>query len=102
MNPIMCGATRMVVAAAGLSLTALLAAADPATNDGEERALFVARCSICHSVDYVEMHAAFATPALWQAEVNKMRKTFKAPLSDDEARILVDYLSRNYRDPRQP
>jgi hypothetical protein len=29
-------------------------------------------------------------------EVAKMRNAFKAPLSDDEARQIVDYLARAY------
>ena len=63
---------------------------------GEGRELFIARCTSCHSVDYVAMHARFGTRALWETEVAKMRTAFKAPLSDDEARRLVDYLARAY------
>ena len=63
---------------------------------GEGRELFIARCTSCHSVDYVAMHARFGTRVLWETEVAKMRTAFKAPLSDDEARRLVDYLARAY------
>jgi cytochrome c5 len=63
---------------------------------GEGRELFIARCTSCHSVDYVAMHARFGTRALWETEVAKMRTAFKAPLSDDEARRIVDYLARAY------
>ncbi len=63
---------------------------------GEGRELFIARCTACHSVDYVAMHARFGTRALWEMEVAKMRNAFKAPLSDDEARRIVDYLARAY------
>ena len=68
---------------------------------GEGRELFVARCTSCHSVDYVSMHARFGTRALWEMEVAKMRTAFKAPLSDDEARRIVDYLARAYGPPAQ-
>jgi mono/diheme cytochrome c family protein len=63
---------------------------------GEGRELFIARCTSCHSVDYVGMHARFGTRALWEMEVAKMRNAFKAPMSDDEARQIVDYLARTY------
>lgn len=68
---------------------------------GEGRELFIARCTSCHSVDYVSMHARFGTRALWEMEVAKMRNVFKAPLSDDEARRIVDYLARAYGPPAQ-
>jgi len=68
---------------------------------GEGREVFIARCTSCHSVDYVSMHARFGTRALWEMEVAKMRTAFKAPLSDDEARRIVDYLARAYGPPAQ-
>jgi len=68
---------------------------------GEDRELFIARCTSCHSVDYVSMHARFGTRALWEMEVAKMCNAFKAPLSDDEARRIVDYLARAYGPPAQ-
>ena len=63
---------------------------------GPGRELFIARCSSCHSVDYIRMHAPFGTRALWEASVNKMRNAFKAPLEDEDARAIVDYLSVAY------
>lgn len=68
---------------------------------GEGREVFIARCTSCHSVDYVSMHARFGTRALWEMEVAKMRTAFKAPLSDDESRRIVDYLARAYGPPAQ-
>ena len=63
---------------------------------GPGRELFIARCSSCHSVDYIRMHAPFGTPALWEASVAKMRNAFKAPLDDEDARAIVEYLSVAY------
>jgi len=73
-----------------------LAQAETEARAGEGREVFVARCSSCHSIDYVEMHARFGTRALWEAEVAKMRNAYKAPLSDEEAKAIVDYLVRVY------
>lgn len=63
---------------------------------GPGRELFIARCSSCHSVDYIRMHAPFGTRALWEASVAKMRNAFKAPLDDEDARAIVEYLSVAY------
>ena len=89
-----------VIAAAPTPAAAPMPATDPVPEDeaapGEGRELFIARCTSCHSVDYVAMHARFGTRALWEMEVAKMRNAFKAPLEDDEARQIVDYLVRAY------
>lgn len=87
---------RVIVLALAVCFAGPVLRAEPEAAAGAGRELFVARCTICHSIDYVEMHARFGTRALWEAEVAKMRNAFKAPISDDEARQLVDYLQRNY------
>lgn len=73
---------------------------EPEAAPGEGRELFVARCSVCHSIDYVQMHSRFATRALWEGSVAKMRNAYKAPMSDDEARQILDYLERQYAQAR--
>lgn len=87
----------------GLSLSLVLLGfwsatlrAEPEAAAGPGRELFVARCTICHSIDYVEMHARFGTRQVWETAVNKMRNAFKAPLSDEEARQILEYLERAY------
>ncbi|MBM4213565.1 MAG: hypothetical protein FJ179_07590 [Gammaproteobacteria bacterium] len=87
---------RSLLIVLALSSIAPRAAAEPEAAAGEGCELFVARCSVCHSIDYIEIHARFGTRTLWEASVAKMRNAFKAPISDDEARQLVDYLQRNY------
>jgi cytochrome c5 len=78
------------------------AVAEDEARAGEGREIFIARCTSCHSVDYVAMHARFGTRALWEMEVAKMRNAFKAPLDDDEARTIVDYLAVAYAPPPAP
>ena len=63
---------------------------------GPGRELFIAHCSSCHSVDYIRMHAPFGTRALWESSVAKMRNAFKAPVGDEDARVIVEYLSVAY------
>lgn len=53
-------------------------------------------CGSCHSLDYVEMNSPFPNATLWDAEVNKMIKTFGAPIDDTDAKIITDYLKKNY------
>lgn len=73
-----------------------IARAEPEAATGEGRELFIARCSSCHSLDYIEMHARFGTRALWESQVTKMRNAYKAPMSDEDAKAIVDYLVRQY------
>lgn len=87
----------------GLLRVAMLAAAvlpvaraEPEAAAGEGREIFVARCTSCHSLDYVDMHARLGTRALWEAEIAKMRNAFKAPMTDEEARQILEYLERQY------
>ncbi len=55
----------------------------------------VAFCSVCHSVDYITMQPAFPR-ATWTAEVNKMIKVMGAPIPEDDAKIIIDYLVARY------
>ena len=64
--------------------------------DAPGRDLVVARCSVCHSVDYVQMNAPALDPAGWQKSVRKMIDQFGAPISEDDAKSIVDYLAANY------
>ena len=55
-----------------------------------------ANCSGCHSLDYILMNSPFPNAALWDAEVTKMIKAFGAPISEADAKIIADYLKKNY------
>jgi sulfite dehydrogenase (cytochrome) subunit B len=55
-----------------------------------------ANCSACHSLDYVAMNSPFLNAASWQAEVNKMINAFGAPIDEADAKIIVEYLVKNY------
>jgi len=89
----------------GLALAALTlgiaagAAADERMlrlKDAPEAATVRAHCSSCHSVDYILMNSPFVKRAGWEAEVRKMIKVMGAPIPDDEAARIVDYLARQY------
>jgi len=53
-------------------------------------------CGACHSLVYIQMNSPFLNAAGWTAEVNKMIKAFGAPIGDDDAKAIADYLAKNY------
>jgi hypothetical protein len=64
--------------------------------DAPGRDLVIARCSVCHSVDYVPMNAPVFDRTGWQKSVRKMIDVFGAPISEDDANRIVEYLGNNY------
>jgi len=55
-----------------------------------------ANCVACHSLDYIIGNSPFMNRQVWEAEVTKMIKAFGAPISDADAKAIVDYLVANY------
>jgi hypothetical protein len=53
-------------------------------------------CGACHSLDYPRINSPFLNHQGWEAEVNKMIKVFGAPIDPADAKIIVDYLAKNY------
>jgi mono/diheme cytochrome c family protein len=53
-------------------------------------------CAACHSLDYIQMNSPFLTPAQWEAEVKKMVGPFGAPIGDEDAKAIIEYLKANY------
>ena len=67
-----------------------------ALREGEGRDLTVGRCIICHSVEYIPANAPAMDRAAWQKTIQKMKDRFGAPITDAEAKQILDYLSANY------
>jgi hypothetical protein len=63
---------------------------------GPGRDKVLARCTICHSADYIPMNSVFLDRKGWEAEVDKMVHAMGAPVQPDEVPVIVDYLTRNY------
>jgi sulfite dehydrogenase (cytochrome) subunit B len=90
---------RCTTALAVLLTTGLAAAAGEESvrlQDGPDRDLVVARCSVCHSVDYVQMNAPVLDRAGWQKSVRKMIDQFGAPIGEEDATRIVEYLATHY------
>jgi hypothetical protein len=50
-------------------------------------------CLACHSAGMV-LNQPPLPRTTWQSEVTKMRAVYKAPISDEDAASIVDYLTR--------
>ncbi len=90
---------RTIIAALGMVLISLAAAADekPITLKKAPGLETVERnCAACHSLDYIQMNSPFLNAAGWDAEVTKMIKSYGAPIDDADAKAIADYLKANY------
>jgi mono/diheme cytochrome c family protein len=55
-------------------------------------------CIACHSADYLSTQPPKGK-AFWQGEVQKMIKVYKAPIAQDDAAVIVNYLATAYGAP---
>jgi mono/diheme cytochrome c family protein len=53
-------------------------------------------CNACHTSDYIVMNSVFLSAANWKAEVSKMRTVFGAPIDEETAEFITDYLGASY------
>jgi cytochrome c5 len=67
-----------------------------ALREGPGRDLTVGRCLICHSAEYIPSNAPAMNRAAWQKSIQKMKDKFGAPITDEEAQQILDYLDANY------
>src|SRR5690242_1665996 len=67
----------------------------PELAEGEGRAETESFCAMCHSARYITMQPPLPA-ATWEAEVNKMIKTFGAPIPDATAKTIIPYLQTHY------
>ena len=52
-------------------------------------------CNICHSLDYITTQPPFSK-AQWTATVNKMIKVMGAPIAEEDAKAIINYLAAEY------
>ena len=55
-------------------------------------------CLVCHSEDHV-LNQPFLSKEKWQEVVQKMITAYKAPISPDDAKQIVDYLVKTKSPP---
>lgn len=68
----------------------------PSYRPGPNLQLVNARCLVCHSSDYAAMQPPNLPRKTWEAEVTKMKKTYGAPIPDEEIGTLADYFAKTY------
>ena len=81
--------------ASGL-LHAAAAAETIQLKDGAGRDLTTGRCVICHSLEYIPSNAPAMNRGAWQKTIQKMKDRFGAPITDEEAKQILDYLDAGY------
>ena len=64
---------------------------EPEFPPGPGRDEFVTACVVCHSPRYITMQPQFSRTT-WQSEVKKMKDTYGAHISDEQALKITDYL----------
>lgn len=95
---------KKIIFAAALSASALFAQI-PASNEvpyipfevkmGKGFDAVQANCLTCHSFGYV-INQGRQSRKFWQGKVNKMMVHFKAPITKDDAKTVVNYLATYY------
>ena len=66
--------------------------------DGPNVKIVSQNCLACHSADMV-LDQPLLPRATWTTEVTKMRNVYKAPISDGDAALIVDYLAATHAPP---
>lgn len=87
----------VLVATLAVAATAVIAAEqriELAAGPGRDKV--EANCIQCHSLDYIVTNSPFMSRQTWEAEVTKMIKAFGAPISEGDAKEIVEYLATNY------
>ena len=70
--------------------------------EGAGRDVTTARCAVCHSLDYIPMVAPVMDRAGWEKSVRKMIDAFGAPMSEQEASAIIEYLGQHYSAAQPP
>jgi sulfite dehydrogenase (cytochrome) subunit B len=63
--------------------------------DGPNRDKAAGFCTICHGTEYIPMQPRLSK-AQWTATVTKMVKTFGAPIPQEDADRIIEYLAAAY------
>lgn len=58
-----------------------------------------ASCLACHSADYIVMNSPFLDEKGWRASVAKMMNVMGAPITPEQAEVIVRYLAASYGAP---
>src|SRR5581483_2577987 len=62
---------------------------------GPDRQLVRNNCAVCHSLDYI-VRQPRSSAKQWEAETQKMIKTYGAPIGEADAKLIAAYLASAY------
>jgi hypothetical protein len=85
-----------IIALSLLSFQSLAAEKDIILKDGPGKEIVETKCSICHSVDMIQINSPFMNQKEWTATVNKMVHVMGAPLDAEQIPVAIEYLTKNY------
>lgn len=60
------------------------------------------KCAICHSADYINLQPPGMTLKQWTAEATKMQHAYGAPITDDDIKLIGEYLAVTYGNEKMP
>ena len=86
----------LLICALLFTLPAFAGEGDVRLKDAPGKELVAANCSMCHSLDYIQMNSPFLDRKGWEASVNKMIKVMGAPVAEADVQMIVDYLVAQY------
>jgi mono/diheme cytochrome c family protein len=95
MKTILLAALALATPVSGKPLKIELPADVPMLKDAPGREVLLAQCLLCHSLDYISSQPPMSAES-WKKIVQKMQKTFGAPLPDAQVDAVVAYLATNY------
>ena len=86
----------LVAAPALITMQAFADEGQVSLKAGEGRDLVAGNCSMCHSLDYIQMNSPLFDRKGWEASVTKMIKVMGAPIREQDVPAIVDYLNAQY------
>ncbi len=85
---------KLLVVSLALSLAAAFSALPSKAQEDPGKALFETKCGTCHSLDRPK--AKKKDRAGWEKTVMRMKNANGCPITDDEAKVIIDHLAKNY------
>lgn len=61
---------------------------------GNAKALFEQKCSVCHSIDRPKSKKK--SKEGWGATVTRMKNINRAPVTEEEAQMIINFLAQHY------
>lgn len=65
-----------------------------AGDEANAKLLFERKCGTCHSIE--KPKSKTQTKGEWEKTVTRMKNVNMAPISNEEAKAIIDYLTENY------